>query len=56
MIATRHYEYVGTDRFLKGARALGMWSAGYLLVQVDDLKHEWSHGWHLTDPRDWELG
>jgi len=52
---TQHYRYIGTDPFLKGQEALGMWSAGYLMVQVDKLTHEWSHGWHLTCPRDWEV-
>lgn len=55
MRTTKHYRYIGTDPFLKGQEALGMWSAGYLMVQVDKLTHEWSHGWHLTCPRDWEV-
>lgn len=50
-----HAHYVGTDRELIGHSALVMLHAGYFLVQVDDLSHTWSHGWHLSCMMDWEI-
>ena len=49
-----HYRYIGKDPGLKGAAALGREGKdGRFLVQVDDLTHDWAHGWYETLRSDW---
>jgi hypothetical protein len=49
-----HYGYIGTDPSLLGHTALGMIKNGVFQVQVDDLEHPWTFGWHETPPTDWK--
>ena len=57
MSVTMRYEYIGQDPSLKGETALGtirMRDAEFV-VQVDRFDHPWSHGWHATPEKDWQL-
>lgn len=49
----RKYLYVGSDPLLKKHTALGRYDEGIFMVQVDDISHPWSHGWHITDRDHW---
>lgn len=47
--------YVGPEVMLFGTTALGMQTEDGFAVQVDELSHCWSHGWHPTPERHWKL-
>ena len=45
-------KYVGSDKSLQGHTALGRHA---FVVQLDDPKHPWSHGWHICPETDWKV-
>lgn len=47
------YKYVGDNQFLVGHTALGRTVDGVFKVQVDNILHLWSHGWHEQPQEDW---
>lgn len=49
------YTYVGRKRNLIGHTAHGLYKNGNFYVQVDDLRHRFSHGRWQQNPLDWEL-
>lgn len=55
LVVPTHYNYIGDDVLLLGVTALARFEGNSMFVQVDRLSHPWAHGWHLVDPRDWEV-
>ena len=48
--------YVGLDQRLRGCTALGRYNKhGHFMVQIDQLDSDWSHHWHVTNPRQWQV-
>ena len=53
-VSGTRYIYIGDIPLLEGVTALGMHKDGFY-VQVDDIQHPWSHGWHkITNIQDWK--
>lgn len=52
----RNVIYAGTNPDLKGKTAIALPSKrpGMIRVQIDDVRHKHSHGWHEYPATDWK--
>lgn len=56
-MTTRNVVYCGKDKKLRGKTAIALPKPGkpeLIRIQMDDVNHPHSHGWHTYNSADWK--